>query len=185
MKRRAWLLSATGAAGALLVGWSLLPARSRLGSAAQPWPASVPELDGAVYVFDYEARLGSLTAKQSISALPAGFSGRPAAADLHITPAGKFLYSSARTSSTVSSFTINPSSGALTRIETVPTETVPRGFNIDSSGRYLLVAGQSSHRLSVYRIDPRRGSLTRLKDYPVGRSPNWIEIIDVPFAPAP
>ncbi|WP_457282700.1 molybdopterin cofactor-binding domain-containing protein [Polaromonas sp. P5_D5] len=49
MKRRAWLLSATGAAGALLVGWSLLPARSRLGSPAKPWPASIPELDGAVF----------------------------------------------------------------------------------------------------------------------------------------
>ncbi|WP_431094718.1 molybdopterin cofactor-binding domain-containing protein [Polaromonas aquatica] len=48
MKRRAWLLSATGAAGALLVGWSLLPARSRLGSAAKPWPQRVPELDGVV-----------------------------------------------------------------------------------------------------------------------------------------
>lgn len=48
MKRRAWLLSATGAAGALLVGWSLLPARSRLGSAAKPWPQSIPELDGVV-----------------------------------------------------------------------------------------------------------------------------------------
>ena len=32
MKRRTWLLSAAGAAGALVVGWSILPARSRLGS---------------------------------------------------------------------------------------------------------------------------------------------------------
>ncbi|MCJ0761696.1 xanthine dehydrogenase family protein molybdopterin-binding subunit [Variovorax terrae] len=32
MRRRAWLLSAAGAAGALVVGWGLLPARSRLGS---------------------------------------------------------------------------------------------------------------------------------------------------------
>ncbi|WP_341909331.1 molybdopterin cofactor-binding domain-containing protein [Polaromonas sp. YR568] len=42
MKRRSWLLSATGAAGALVIGWSLLPPRSRLGSASHPWPA----LDG-------------------------------------------------------------------------------------------------------------------------------------------
>lgn len=34
MKRRSWLLGATGAAGALLVGWGLIPARSRLGTAA-------------------------------------------------------------------------------------------------------------------------------------------------------
>jgi isoquinoline 1-oxidoreductase beta subunit len=31
MRRRTWLLSAAGAAGALIVGWSLMPARSRLG----------------------------------------------------------------------------------------------------------------------------------------------------------
>ena len=33
MKRRSWLLSAGGAAGALIVGWGVLPARSRLGAA--------------------------------------------------------------------------------------------------------------------------------------------------------
>ena len=37
MKRRAWLLSATGAAGALIVGWGLLPQRSRTGS-GRLWP---------------------------------------------------------------------------------------------------------------------------------------------------
>jgi len=50
MKRRAWLLSAAGAAGALVVGWCLLPARSRLGIAARPWPASgEPDLTGVVF----------------------------------------------------------------------------------------------------------------------------------------
>lgn len=50
MRRRAWLLSAAGTAGALLVGWGLLPARSRLGSSAQPWPANgVPDLAGVVF----------------------------------------------------------------------------------------------------------------------------------------
>ena len=37
MKRRAWLLSATGAIGALIVGWGLLPQRSRTGS-GRLWP---------------------------------------------------------------------------------------------------------------------------------------------------
>jgi len=32
MKRRAWLLSALGATGALVVGWGAMPARSRMGS---------------------------------------------------------------------------------------------------------------------------------------------------------
>src|SRR5438094_5722673 len=51
----------------------------------------VGELDGAVYVFDYHAATGDLTQKQSLSALPPGLAGKPAAADLHSTPAGKFL----------------------------------------------------------------------------------------------
>ncbi len=50
MRRRAWLLSAAGGAGALVVGWCLLPARSRLGSAARPWPAiGEPDLTGVVF----------------------------------------------------------------------------------------------------------------------------------------
>ena len=32
MKRRTWILSALGATGALVVGWGVMPARSRLGS---------------------------------------------------------------------------------------------------------------------------------------------------------
>jgi isoquinoline 1-oxidoreductase beta subunit len=37
MKRRTWLLSAAGATGALIVGWGLLPPRSRTGS-GRLWP---------------------------------------------------------------------------------------------------------------------------------------------------
>lgn len=138
------------------------------------------ELDGSVHVFDYDSRQGRLTAKASMSALPTGFAGKPAAADLHITPDGKFLYASERMSSTLTGFRVSPSDGSLALIESLPTETTPRGFNIDSSGRYLLVVGQSSHRMSSYRIAPDTGRLTKLKDYAVGRNPNWIELVDLP-----
>lgn len=50
MRRRAWLLSAAGTAGALLVGWGVLPARSRIGGATRPWPANAePDLAGVVF----------------------------------------------------------------------------------------------------------------------------------------
>ena len=38
MKRRAWILGALGAGGALVVGWGILPARSRLGTPATLLP---------------------------------------------------------------------------------------------------------------------------------------------------
>ena len=138
------------------------------------------ELDGAVYVFDYDTATGRLREKQSISALPPDFHGKPSAADLHVTPDGKFLYASVRGSSTLAGFRVDPAAGTLTPIGSVPTEKQPRGFNIDPSGRYLLAVGQLSHSLSSYAIDPAGGGLTKLKDYPMGKNPNWIEIVDLP-----
>ena len=138
------------------------------------------ELDGQVYAFDYDARRGTLTRRQVVSALPPDFSGKPSAADLHITPDGRFLYASVRATSTLAGFRIDPASGMLTAIGSVPTERQPRGFNIDATGRYLLAVGQLSHGLSSYTIDPATGGLTRLKEYAVGRNPNWVEIVDLP-----
>jgi 6-phosphogluconolactonase len=137
------------------------------------------ELDAAVYVFDYDPATGLLTQKQRGSALPPDFEGKPSAADIHVTPDGKFLYASERTSSTLAGFTVDPSHGTLTAIGSVPTEQKPRGFQIDSSSRYLLAVGQLSHRMSTYRID-EGGQLIKLKEYPMGKNPNWIEIVDLP-----
>jgi 6-phosphogluconolactonase len=138
------------------------------------------ELDATVHVFDYDAGKGLLKEKQSVSALPPGTAGRVAAADLHVTPDGKFLYCSERASNTISGFRVNAADGTLTLIESIPTEEVPRGFAVDSAGRYVFVAGQRSHRLSSYRINPETGRLAKLKEYLVGKNPNWIEVVDLP-----
>src|SRR5262245_34672410 len=53
------------------------------------------ELDGNVYVFDYNAATGDLKQKQVVSALPAGFTGKPSTAALHIPPRGQVSYVSA------------------------------------------------------------------------------------------
>jgi 6-phosphogluconolactonase len=138
------------------------------------------ELDASVYVFTYDPATGKLERKQTVSALPPGFQGKPSAADIHVTPDGKFAYASERTSSTLAGFRIDPASGTLSPIGSVPTEKQPRGFAIDSSGRYLLAVGQLSHAMSTYRIDPASGALTKLAEYPMGKNPNWIEIVDLP-----
>jgi len=140
----------------------------------------IGELDGMVYVFDYNASTGDLTQKQVVSALPPDFQGKPSAADLHITPNGKFLYGSERTTSTLAGFQVDAAKGTLTPIGSVPTEKQPRGFGIDPSGRYLLAVGQLSHGLSSYSIDQTSGKLTKLKEYPMGKNPNWVEILDLP-----
>jgi len=138
------------------------------------------ELDASVCMFDYNPIRGQLDQRQALSALPRDFQGQPSAADLHLTPDGRFLYVSERASNTLAGFRVDPGTRTLSLLGHTPTEAQPRGFNIDPSGRYLLAVGQRSHRLASYRIDPDSGELTQLKTYPMGRNPNWVEIINLP-----
>jgi 6-phosphogluconolactonase len=124
---------------------------------------------------------GTLTLRASVSIVPAGFQGGPpAAAQLHLTPDGRFLYASERTSGTLAAFSIDADNAALTLIENYPTEAQPRGFNIDPKGTFLLAAGQKSNRLSTYAIDQTTGELRKLSHRDVGQNPNWIEILALP-----
>jgi 6-phosphogluconolactonase len=138
----------------------------------------VSELDGSIYVFPWDAGTGTLQKEvQVTTSLPKGFDGKPWAADIHLTPDGKFLYASERTSSTLAAFSVDPKTGMLTSIDSYPTERQPRGFNIDPTGRYLLAVGQLSNSLTAYAIDKTTGKLSKLKEYPTGKNPNWVEIV--------
>lgn len=138
------------------------------------------ELDAALHVYAWDAERGTLKLEQSTTTLPAGFAGKPWAADLHLTPDGRHLYASERTSSTLSAFRVDAASGRLQPLGQTPTEKTPRGFAIDSSGRYLIAAGQESHGLTLHTIDAATGALGTAQRLAVGKNPNWIEIVDLP-----
>ena len=138
------------------------------------------ELDASVNAYVFDGASGTLEEQQSISALPPGFQGKPWAADIRVTPDGRFLYGSERTSSTIAGYRINEDTGKLTSIGSFPTEQQPRGINIDPRGRFLLAVGQLSHCLTVHAIDPRAGSLSKVGQFPVGQNPLWIEVADLP-----
>jgi 6-phosphogluconolactonase len=140
----------------------------------------INELDASVNAYAFDGASGTLTELQSISAMPPGFQGKPWAADIHVTPDGRFLYATERTSSTIAGFKIDGNTGKLTALGNFPTEKQPPAFNIDSRGRFLLVVGQLSHRLTVYAIDREAGTLSKVKEYPVGQSPVWVEVVDLP-----
>jgi len=101
------------------------------------------------------------------------------AADLRLTPNGKFLYTTERNTDKIALFTVAPRTGKLTYITNFATERQPRGINIDPSGRYLVASGEKSDRLSVYRINQANGKLDEPTRYPVGKGANWIEIVEV------
>lgn len=169
----------------------------------------VTELSGEVIHYALDAAKGTLTEKDVVAVLapdaglekgvappaPAAFNSpqKPAAAppavapppkiwaaDIGITPDGKFLYASERSTSTIAIFTVAADTGALTRAGSVETEKQPRGFRIDPMGRFLIASGEKSDQLSVYGIDQKDGSLKSVGRYPVGKGANWVEIVDLP-----
>ncbi|MDI2073222.1 beta-propeller fold lactonase family protein [Bradyrhizobium sp. Mp27] len=137
----------------------------------------VHELNGDVAAFSYEAKSGAWDEIQRTTSLPEGFTGKPWAADIHITPDGRFLYASERTTNTLAAYKVDATSGKLTTIGSVPTEKQPRGFHIDPSGRYLAAVGELSDSMTVYAIDQSSGALAKLKSYPTGKKPNWVEFL--------
>jgi len=140
----------------------------------------VDELDASIYVLPWDGKTGTLKKEvQVTTSLPKGFEGKPWAADIHLTPDGRFLYASERTTSTLAAFSVDPKTGMLTSIDSYPTEKQPRAFNIDPTGRYLLAVGQLSNSMTSYAIDKATGKLTKLREYPVGKNPNWVEIVSL------
>ena len=162
------------------------------------------ELSGHVTQYAVDAGKGTLTLVESISSVPAeaglvwgapqapaGAAAAPAAAapkddkpkvwaaDIQITPNGKFLYSTERTSNKIALFTVTAETGKLAYVTNFATEAQPRGIKIDPSGQYLVASGEKSDRLSVYKIDQSTGKLGELSRYPVGNGANWVEIVDV------
>lgn len=136
------------------------------------------ELGDAVSIFAFDAATGSLTPAGSVKVAADGVAGKPA--DLHITPNGRFLYASERTSNSLVGWRIDDKTGALALIGHTPTEAMPRGFAIDPRGRYLLSVGQDSHAMTSFSISPDSGELSPVFRIEMGQNPNWVEIVNIP-----
>jgi 6-phosphogluconolactonase len=140
------------------------------------WVYLLSELDATVDRFTWDAEAGNLQHQQTIASLPSGFAGAPWAADLHLSPDGRFLFTSERRSSTLTAFALDAQNGAMALLHQTYTEAEPRGFAVTPDGRHLLAVGQASHHLSRYAINASTAALTLQQRLPVGQNPNWIEI---------
>ncbi|NDL62791.1 6-phosphogluconolactonase [Acerihabitans arboris] len=139
----------------------------------------VNELNSSVNVYAQDEAGGAPRIIQTLDLMPPGFTDTRWAADIHITPDGRYLYACDRTASVITRFAVSEDGSTLDVLGYQPTETQPRGFNIDAEGRFLIAAGQKSGHIGVYRIEGETGGLTPLARYPVGQGPMWVTILDL------
>lgn len=125
------------------------------------WLYLVHELDNSLAVLDYDAPRGILTPRQTHSTLPPGWTGTSYAADVHLSPDGRFLYASNRGHDSLAVFAVDPAGGDLELRGFMPARgRWPRQFGMTLDGRILFAANQESDSLAAFSIDPETGSLT-------------------------
>jgi 6-phosphogluconolactonase len=120
----------------------------------------INELTSTVSVLAYDTLSGKLTHQQTVSTLPAGFTGKNTTAEVVVSPDGRFLYGSNRGHDSIAVFAIDPATRRLTPTGHHSTRgSRPRNFAIDPTGRWLLAANQLSDTIAVFRIDAQNGAL--------------------------
>lgn len=117
------------------------------------------ELDGAITVFSYSN--GILKKIDETTILAKNFKGNFSAADIHISPDGKFLYASNRgEANNITIFKIEKNGKLLLKGQTSTLGKGPRNFVIDPTGNFLLVAHQYTNDIVIFKRNKKTGLLT-------------------------
>ncbi len=119
------------------------------------------ELDSTVTVFDWDKNIEII---QTVTALPKGYSGESYAADIHISPSGKFLLATNRGDDSIAVFSIEESSGKIQIIGHTSTQGGhPRNFAIiegaETDISLVFVANQDSNNIVTFKLNESTGEL--------------------------
>jgi 6-phosphogluconolactonase len=120
----------------------------------------IHEMTAELGVYSYDA--GKMAKKQTAPLTGEGFVGNVGAAEVRISPDGKFVYASNRgDANDITVFAIE-NNGNVSFVERVGTggET-PRNFAITKDGEYLIVGNQDSNNIIVFDRDQKTGKLTK------------------------
>ncbi len=120
---------------------------------------SLQELNGNISVIKKEGNDYSIL--QNISMHAPDFNGKTGAADIHLSPDGKFLYSSNRVDANdIAVFSVNPITGLLIHKENFSVKGKgPRNFIITPNGNFLLLANQYTNEVVIFKRNKETGML--------------------------
>ncbi len=137
----------------------------------------INELSNSVTAFSFQAATGRLQQEQTLSTLPADFTGISYCADLKITSDGRFLYGTNRGHDSIAAFKIGDD-GRLTLIGIIPSlGKGPQNLSLTPDGRWLLCANMPGGNVAVFRIDAQSGSLKSAGDPTAMPSPSCIMLL--------
>ncbi len=120
----------------------------------------ISELDCTMTTFAWDGKRGALTAIDAVSTVPGERQKSYSTAEVQVHPNGKFVYGSNRGHNSIAVFTVDQSTGKLTRIQNESTQgKTPRHFTLDPTAHFLIVENQDSGDVFVYSVDQNTGRL--------------------------
>ena len=143
------------------------------------WFYSIQEEGSTIVLFHYDAEIGKLTEKQTISTLPPGFAGSNFCSEILVSSDGKFVYAGNRLYDSIGIFKVGDA-GKLTHVgEEWTRGDYPRSFNFDPTGNYLYSCNQRADNMTIFRVNRDTGALKFTGQYvPIG-NPSAIVFLDL------
>jgi 6-phosphogluconolactonase (cycloisomerase 2 family) len=134
---------------------------------------------GSVLTYAINPTTGALTSAGGI--IGTGLNGTPEFFNsVAVDPSGKFAYAADGGafpagdfggSSSISVYTINSATGALTSIGLIAAGSGPDSVAVDAAGKFAYVANFNSNDVSMYAIDATTGALTSIGTIAAGTQP--------------
>jgi 6-phosphogluconolactonase len=143
------------------------------------WFYSIQEEGSTVVLFDFDVSTGGLKPRQTISTLPAGFTGSNFCSEILVSSDGRFVYAGNRLHDSIALFAIT-NDGTLKYLgEEWTRGNYPRSFSFDPTGQFLYCCNQRSDNVTQFRVDRQTGALHFTGQYtPVG-NPSHIVFLDL------
>jgi 6-phosphogluconolactonase len=133
-----------------------------------------PGSTGSVFMYTVNATTGALTSTGTIAT---GINPVSVAVD----PAGKFAYVANASdifgsAGSISMYTINATTGALTPTGTIAAGISPLSLVVDPSGEFAYLANSGSNDVSTYTINATTGALTSIGSIAAGTNPDSVVV---------
>ena len=138
------------------------------------------EQDCSVTGYRLDTGNGTLSAFQTITTLPEGYSERNTCSQIQVSASGRFLYAPNRGHDSIACFSIDTATGQLTGNGIVASEARPNALCLGPQDRFLYSAGQESGRMASFSVNSDSGKLIPLETYPLGNAPVWVSITELP-----
>jgi len=146
----------------------------------QKYAYAINELSSTITMFSLNNTTGKLIPVQTSSTIPDNYDEVNYCADIHIDPSGKFLYGSNRGHNSLAIFSIDQTSGKISKIGYQSTfGEWPRNFLIDPKGEFIFAANQNSNNIVLLKTDAITGKLNKI-DFEISvHKPVCVKILEL------